>query len=146
MHRGGAIAEFRRSDGELEAAVFPQRNPAVRYMSGWRDGIDHGGRDALADEPIGGKVCFWSLGLHRALDQIEALIEAVTAINDVGVFRVRRRQHWISGFYDVAAAKFERIDAQSPREFVDRGFPRELRLRKAITSKSPCGHGVGIGE
>src|SRR3984885_2054462 len=137
MYRGGAIAEFRRSDGELEAAVFPQRNPAVRYMSGWRDGINHGERDAFADEPIGGKVGFWSLGLHRALDQIEALIEAVTAINDVGVFRVRRRQHRISGFYDVAAAKFERIDAEPPGEFVDRGFHRELRLRQAVTPKGP---------
>ena len=89
MHRRGAVAEFHRSDRELEATILPQRNPGVGDMSGRRDGIDHGERDAFADQPVGVKISHRSFCPHRTLDQIEALIEAVAAINHVVVFRSR---------------------------------------------------------
>ena len=56
---------------------------AVGEMSVRRHGIDHGQRDAVADQPVGGKLELRRLGLHRALDQIEALIEPVAAIEHV---------------------------------------------------------------
>jgi len=47
-------------------------NPAVApYAAIRRHGIDHGQRDAIADQPVGGEFGLWSL-LHRALDQMSA--------------------------------------------------------------------------
>ena len=49
---------------------------------------------------------------HRALDQIEALIEAIAAIEHVVIFGFRRRQHGIAWLDDIAAAHLERADAE----------------------------------
>ena len=77
----------------------------VGEMAGGRHGIDHGQRHALADQPVGGERAFRRIGPHRALDQIEALVEAVAAIDHVVIFGRRRRQHRIARLHDVAAAE-----------------------------------------
>ena len=104
-------------------------------MSAGRHGIDHGQRNAFADQPVGGEFCRRCRSLHRALDQIEALIEAVAAVEHVGMLGARRRPHRIARLHDVAAADFERTDAEALRQFVDRGFHRKQGLWQAVAAK-----------
>src|SRR3979490_3123877 len=47
-----------------------------------------------------GEVGLGGIGRHRALDQVEALIEAVGAIEHVVIFGLRRRQHRIARLDD----------------------------------------------
>ena len=62
---------------------------------------------------------------HRALDQVEALVEAVAAVEHVVVLGFRRRQHGIAGLDHIAAAHLERVDAELLGQLVDRGFDRD---------------------
>ena len=114
-------------------------------MTGWRHGVDHGQRDAVPGQPVRGERRRRRLGGHRALDQIEALIEAIAAIEHVVIFGFRRRQHGIARLDDIAAAHLERADAKLFCQFVDRGFDGDQRLRQAVAAKGTGRHGVGIG-
>ena len=96
MHGAGAIAEFGGADREVEAAILAQRNAAIGEMTGRRHGVDHGQRDAVPGQPVRGERRRRRLGGHRALDQIEALIEAIAAVEHVVIFGFRRRQHGIA--------------------------------------------------
>ena len=86
-----------------------------------------------------------NIGPHRALDQIEALVEPIGAVKHVVIFGPWRRQHGIAWFHDVAAAHLEWIDTELSCQFVDRSFHGDQRLRQAIAAESACRHGVGIG-
>ena len=145
MHGAGAVAEFGRADRQVEAAILAQRNAAIGEMPGRRHGVDHGQRDAVAGQPVRGERGLRRLGGHRALDQVEALIEAVAAVEHVVIFGLRRRQHGIAGLDDIAAAHLERADAELFGQFVDRGFDGDQCLRQAVAAKRARRHGVGIG-
>ena len=114
-------------------------------MPRWWHGVDHGQRDAIPGQPVRGERGRRRLGGQRALDQIEALIEAIAAIEHVVIFGFRRRQHGIAGFDDIASAHLERADAELFCQLVDRGLDGDQRLRQAVTAKRTCRHGVGIG-
>ena len=73
----------------------------------------------------GGEGVFRCVRGHRALDQIEALVEAVGAIEHVVIFCRRRRQHGIARLDHVAAAEVEGADAELPCKLVDRGLDGE---------------------
>ena len=104
MHGRGAVAEFGGADGKFESAVVAQRNGAVGEVAVRRHGVDHGQGDAVAGQPVRGEFDFRHLGLHRAFDQIEALVEAVAAVAHVVMGGARRRQHRIARLDHVAAA------------------------------------------
>ena len=101
-------------------------------------------RDAVADQPVRRKLRLRAFGLHRALDQVEALIQPVGAVFDIVVAVVGRRQHGIARFDDVAAAHLERRDAELPCQLVDRGFHRDQGLRQAVAAECACRHSVGV--
>ena len=50
----GAVAEFRRADGEVEAAIVAHRDRGFRNVATRRHGVDHRDRHAFADQPIVG--------------------------------------------------------------------------------------------
>ena len=108
MHGRGAVAEFGGADREVEAAVVAQRNaqsakwPAggtVSIMVSAMPSPISQSAESSASAPVG----------HRALDQIEALVEPIAAIEHVVIFGFRRRQHGIAGLDDIAAAHLERV-------------------------------------
>ena len=146
MHRRGAVAELGGANHQFEAAILAQRNPGIGKMAVRRHRVDHGQRNALAGQPVVGKFDLRCFDLHRALDQIEALIEPVRAIKHVGMRWTGRRQHRIARFHHVAATDFVSADAKALGQLVDRGFHREQRLRQAIPPEGAGRHGVGIGD
>ena len=144
MHGRGAVAEFGGADRQIEAAVVAQRDPGVGDMAARRHGVDHGERDALADaasrrtSSIRGRVG------HRALDQVEALIEPVAAVEHVVHAGPAGAQHGIARLDDVAAAQLERVDAELRASSSIADFDREQRLRQAVAAKGAGRHRVGV--
>ena len=68
VHGAGAVAELGGADGEVEAAVVVERDHRIREMAGRRHRVDHGQRDAVADQPLRRQVRLRSIGLHGAFD------------------------------------------------------------------------------
>ena len=101
---------------------------ASAIMPARRHGIDHGQRDAFADQPFRRQRRRRRRRLHRALDQIEALVEAVAAIDHVVM--VEHAAATIIGSPGFTTLRRRNSNGSMPscaREFVD----RRLRPRTA---------------
>ena len=80
---------------------------------------------------------------HRLLDQCQALIETVAAVDDIGLLK-RGGDHRVARTYDVAPAKFDSAHADAARQLVHCGFDGEVGLRQAVAAKRAAGHRVGV--
>src|ERR1700746_4009400 len=103
------------------SAVRPKRHQRPRAVLGRRV-LEHRQRNA---DTLGPLVAFW---LWKAaafgqctLDQIEALVEAVASEADVG-WILPHRLDPVTRSDHVLAPDLERVDAQQPRQIVDRRF------------------------
>ena len=112
-------------------------------MPARRHGIDHGERRAFADEPVRRGRRQAVAAAQRVVNQIEALVEAVAAVDHV-VGGFVRADHLVARSHDVAATKFERLHADGAGDLVDRRFDGKARLRQAIAAKGAGRNGVGI--
>ncbi|MGY4503057.1 hypothetical protein ACVWYH_007014 [Bradyrhizobium sp. GM24.11] len=146
VHGAGAVAELGGADGEIEAAIVVERDHRVGDMAGGRHGVDHGQRDAVAGQPFRRQFRLWLIELHRALDEVDALVEPVGAVEHVVIVGRRRRQHGIAVPDDVAAAHLIGADAELLGQLVDCGFHRDHGLRQAIAAKRTRGHRIGVDD
>ena len=145
MHRGGAVAELGRSDGQFEPAVLTQRNQASAI---WPSGGTVSIMVSAMPSPISqsAEVDFGAVGLHRALDQIEALVEPVGAIEHVVMPEPGGDSMGSPGLTILRRRISNGLDAEPLGQFVDRGLDREQRLRQAIAAKGAGRHRVGVGD
>ena len=111
-----------------------------------RHGVDHRERDAITDQPVGGEISLWRIGLHRMFDEIETLVEPIRAVKHVMIAGAGRRQHGVAGLDDVATAHFKRVDAEPFGQFVDRSLYSEQGLWQAVAAEGARRHRVGVGD
>lgn len=142
VHRGGAVAELRRTDSQVEAAVGQQRGAGIGDVATRRSRRDHRERGALADEPAVRDGLRGGLGLGET-DDADALVQAVAGYVQV-LLPTIGGDHRFPGADDVLGLELQWVQAEVAGEFIRCGLDGEHDLAESVAAEGAGRDGVGV--